>query len=154
MSLIDYINVDAIMLDVQESDKETLLSKMLERLDSCDLLENREGAENAIMAREQLMSTGVGNGVAIPHAKTDAVKTIRLTVATIKNGIAYKSVDSKPVFVVFMLLSPRNAASDNLKVLTSIAKLLRDNPNFLEKLIKSDTPSEFIELIAKEEMKI
>ena len=154
MSLIDYINADAIMLDVQESDKETLLSKMLERLDSCDLLENREGAENAIMAREQLMSTGVGNGVAIPHAKTDAVKTIRLTVATIKDGIAYKSVDNKPVFVVFMLLSPRNAASDNLKVLTSIAKLLRDNPNFLEKLIKADTASEFIELIAKEEMKI
>jgi len=154
MSLIDYINVDAIMLDVQESDKETLLSKMLERLDSCDLLENREGAENAIMAREQLMSTGVGNGVAIPHAKTDAVKTIRLTVATIKNGISYKSVDNKPVFVVFMLLSPRNAASDNLKVLTSIAKLLRDNPNFLEKLIKADTALEFIELIAKEEMKI
>ena len=154
MSLIDYINVDAIMLDVQESDKETLLSKMLERLDSCDLLENREGAENAIMAREQLMSTGVGNGVAIPHAKTDAVKTIRLTVATIKDGIAYKSVDNKSVFVVFMLLSPRNAASDNLKVLTSIAKLLRDNPNFLEKLIKADTASEFIELIAKEEMKI
>ena len=154
MSLIDYINADAIMLDVQESDKEALLSKMLERLDSCELLENREGAENAIMAREQLMSTGVGNGVAIPHAKTDAVKTIRLTVATIKNGIAYKSVDNKPVFVVFMLLSPRNAASDNLKVLTSIAKLLRDNPNFLEKLIKADTASEFIELIAKEEMKI
>ena len=154
MSLIDYINADAIMLDVQESDKETLLSKMLERLDSCDLLENREGAENAIMAREQLMSTGVGNGVAIPHARTDAVKTIRLTVATIKNGIAYKSVDNKPVFVIFMLLSPRNAASDNLKVLTSIAKLLRDNPNFLEKLIKADTASEFIELIAKEEMKI
>ncbi len=154
MSLIDYINADAIMLDVQESDKEALLSKMLERLDSCELLENREGAENAIMAREQLMSTGVGNGVAIPHAKTDAVKAIRLTVATIKNGIAYKSVDNKPVFVVFMLLSPRNAASDNLKVLTSIAKLLRDNPNFLEKLIKADTASEFIELIAKEEMKI
>lgn len=154
MSLIDYINVDAIMLDVQESDKETLLSKMIERLDSCNLLENREGAENAIMAREQLMSTGVGNGVAIPHAKTDSVKTIRLTVATIKNGISYKSVDNKPVFVVFMLLSPRHAASDNLKVLTSIAKLLRDNPNFLEKLIKADAASEFIELIAKEEMKI
>lgn len=154
MSLIDYINADAIMLDVQESDKEMLLSKMLERLDSCNLLENREDAENAIMAREQLMSTGVGNGVAIPHAKTDAVKEIRLTVATIKNGISYKSVDNKPVFVVFMLLSPRNAASDNLKVLTSIAKLLRDNSNFLEKLIKADTPSEFIELIAKEEMKI
>lgn len=154
MSLIDYISTDAIMLDVQETSKEVLLSKMVERLDSCALLENKDGAENAIMAREHLMSTGVGNGVAIPHAKTDAVKAIRLSIATIKNGIAYKSVDNKPVFIIFMLLSPKNAASDNLKVLTSIAKLLRDNPNFVEKLAKADEASEIVELIAKEEMKV
>lgn len=154
MSLIDFIDSQAIMLDVQETDKEKLLSKMVERLDSCGLILDLEEAENAIMAREQLMSTGVGNGIAIPHAKTDSVKSITLSIATIKNGINYKSVDKKKVFVIFMLLAPKDAASENLKVLTSIAKILRDNPHFIEKLIKSDSPSELIELIAKEEMKI
>ena len=106
MSLIDYINKDSIMIDVQETDKERLLSKMVERLDECKLLANKNDAEHAIMAREQLMSTGVGNGIAIPHAKTDAVKSIVLSVATIKNGIYYNSVDKKKVFAVFMLLAP------------------------------------------------
>ena len=91
MSLIDYINKDAIMIDVQETDKERLLSKMVERLNECGLLLSKDEAEHSIMAREKLMSTGVGNGIAIPHAKTDAVDKIVLTVATIKNGINYKS---------------------------------------------------------------
>lgn len=154
MSLIEYIDKNSIILDIQESDKDKLLSKMLERLDECKLLENREVAEHAVMAREQLMSTGVGNGIAIPHAKTDAVKNIVLSVATLKNGINYKSFDKKKVFVVFMLLSPKDAASENLKVLTIIAKILRDNPHFIEKLIKAEESTEIIELIAKEEMKI
>ena len=154
MSLIEHIDKKSIMIDVQETDKEKLLSKMIERLDECLLLENKEAAENAVMAREQLMSTGVGNGIAIPHAKTDAVKKIVLSVATLKNGINYKSVDKKKVFVVFMLISPKDAASENLKVLTVIAKILRDNPHFIEKLIKAEEANEIIELIAKEEMKI
>ncbi|EKV55927.1 PTS sugar transporter subunit IIA [Brachyspira hampsonii] len=154
MSLIDYINKDSIMIDVQETDKERLLSKMVERLDECKLLINKNDAEHAIMAREQLMSTGVGNGIAIPHAKTDAVENIVLSVATIKNGINYKSVDKKKVFAVFMLLAPKTSASENLKVLTAIAKILRDNPHFLEKLINVEKPEEIMELIAKEEMKI
>ncbi|PCG19114.1 PTS sugar transporter subunit IIA [Brachyspira sp. G79] len=154
MSLIDYINKESIMIDVQETEKERLLSKMVERLDGCGLLVSKDDAEHAIIAREQLMSTGVGNGIAIPHAKTDAVKSIVLSVATIKNGINYKSVDKKKVFAVFMLLAPKNSASENLKVLTAIAKILRDNPHFLEKLINAEKPDEIMELIAKEEMKI
>ena len=154
MSLIDYLNKESIMIDVQATDQEHLLSKMVERLNSCGLLLNKDDAEHAIMAREQLMSTGVGNGIAIPHAKTDAVKSIILSVATIKNGINYKSVDKKKVFAVFMLLAPKDSASENLKVLTAIAKILRDNPHFLEKLINAEKSDEVIELIAKEEMKI
>ncbi|MEI0530202.1 PTS sugar transporter subunit IIA [Brachyspira pilosicoli] len=154
MSLIDYINKDAIMIDVQETDKERLLSKMVERLNECGLLLNKDEAEHSIMAREKLMSTGVGSGIAIPHAKTDAVKKIVLTVATIKNGINYKSVDKKKVFIVFMLLAPKDSASENLKVLTTIAKILRDNSHFVEKLINTEKNEDIISLIAKEEMKL
>ncbi len=154
MSLIDYINKDSIMIDVQETNKDRLLSKMVERLDSCKLLLNKEEAEHSIMARERLMSTGVGNGVAIPHSKTQAVKSIALTIATVKNGINYKSPDNKKVFVIFMLLSPKDSASDNLKVLTSIASILRDNNHFIEKLINAEKSDDILSLIAKEEMRV
>lgn len=154
MSLIDYINKDSIMIDVQETNKERLLSKMVERLDSCGLLLNKEEAEHSIMAREKLMSTGVGNGVAIPHSKTHAVKSIAIAIATIKNGINYKSPDKKKVFLIFMLISPKDSASDNLKVLTSIAAILRDNVHFIEKVIKAEKSEDILSLIAKEEMRV
>lgn len=154
MSLIDYINKSSIMLDVQETDKERILTKMVERLNECGLLLDKEEAEHSIIAREQLMSTGVGNGIAIPHAKTDCVKSIVLSIATVRSGVNYKSVDKKKVFIIFMLLSPKDAASENLKVLTTIAKILRENPHFIEKLINSDNSDEIVELIAKEEMKV
>lgn len=154
MSLIDYIDKSSIMIDVQETSKERLLSKMVERLDNCKLLLNKEEAEHSIMAREKLMSTGVGSGVAIPHSKTNAVKSIVLTIATVKNGINYKAPDNKKVFVIFMLLSPKDSASDNLKVLTSIAAILRDNTHFIEKLINAEKSDDILELIAKEEMRV
>ena len=87
MSLIDYIDKNSIMIDVQETSKERQQSKMVERLDNCKLLLNKEEAEHSIMAREKLMSTGVGNGVAIPHSKTNSVKSITLTIATVKNKL-------------------------------------------------------------------
>ena len=154
MSLIDYINKESIIIDLKETDKECFLSKMIEKLDSLGLLINKDEVEHAIMAREQLMSTGIGNGIAIPHAKTDSVNNIIISIATIKNGINYKSIDKNKVFVVFMLLTPKNSSSENLKVLTSIAKIFRDNSNFLEKLINAKKSQEIIELISKEEMKI
>lgn len=154
MSLISYIDKRSIMLDVQESSKEQVIEKMVQKLDECNLLLNKEEALLSIMARENLMSTGVGNGIAIPHAKTDAVKDIVLTIATIRNGINYKAVDKKKVFVVFMLIAPKNAASENLKVLTSIARILRDNQYFIEKLISAESAEEIIDLISKEENKL
>ena len=154
MSLIDYINKESIIIDLKETNKECFLSKMIEKLDSLGLLINKDEVEHAIMAREQLMSTGIGNGIAIPHAKTDSVNNIIISIATIKNGINYKSIDKNKVFVVFMLLTPKNSSSENLKVLTSIAKIFRDNSNFLEKLINAKKSQEIIELIGKEEMKI
>ena len=153
MSLIDYINKDSIMIDIQETNKERILSKMIERLSEYGLVSNKEETEHAVIAREKLMSTGVGNGIAIPHAKTDTVSNIILSIATIKSGINYKSVDKKKVFVIFMLLAPKDSASENLKVLTSIAKILRDNHSFIEKLINTKSADEIIALIREEEDK-
>lgn len=154
MRLIDFINEKNVMIDITETDKEKLLCYMVDRLAKNDSISDYKEVEKAILAREQLMSTGVGNGIAIPHAKTIAVESITIAIAVLKKGINYKAVDKKKVHIIFMLLSPKNAASENLKVLTTIAKLLRSNQVFIDKLINSEDTKEIIELIAKEEMKI
>ncbi len=154
MKLIDFIDERAIMLNVEETDKDRLLCSMIENMYKSNIVVDQQETEKAILAREQLMSTGVGNGIAIPHAKTDSVEGITISIATVPNGINYKSFDKKKVYILFMLLSPKDAASENLKVLTTIAKLLRSNQNFVDKLVSSQNPKEIIEQIAKEEMKL
>ncbi len=154
MRLIDFINEKYVMLNLEEADKDKLLCSMVEHLNKHNAIDDEKEAEKAILAREQLMSTGVGNGIAIPHAKTNAVSKIVVAVATLPRGINYKAFDRKKVHIVFMLLSPKEAASENLKVLTTIAKVLSGNQNFVDKLVQTDNAKELIEQIAKEEMKI
>ena len=154
MRLIDFIDERAVMLDLDGTDKDKLLCSMVERLYKSGIIEDQQEAEKAILAREQLMSTGVGNGIAIPHAKTSSIKSITIAIATLPKGINYKAFDKKKVHILFMLLSPKEAASENLKVLTTIAKILRGNQNFVDKLVKSESAKELIESIAKEEMKV
>ncbi len=154
MRLIDFIDERSIILNLEETDKDKLLCSVIENMHKSEIVSDQHETEKAILAREQLMSTGVGNGIAIPHAKTDSVENITIAIATIPKGINYKAFDKKKVYILFMLLSPKNAASENLKVLTTIAKILRSNQNFVDKLLKSQSPKEIIEHIAKEEMKI
>ncbi len=154
MRLIDFIDERSIMLNLAETEKDKLLCSMIENMAKSEIVSDQHETEKAILAREQLMSTGVGNGIAIPHAKTNSVKGITISIATVPNGINYRAFDKKKVYILFMLLSPKEAASENLKVLTTIAKILRSNQNFVDKLINAGSPKEIIEHIAKEEMKI
>lgn len=154
MRLVDFIDERLVMLDLTETDKDKLLCYMVDKIAECGFIDDYKETEKAILAREQLMSTGVGNGIAIPHTKTSSVKSITISIATLKKGINYKAVDKKKVHIVLMLLSPKDAASENLKALTTIAKMLRGNQVFVDKLINCESATELIELMAKEEMKI
>ncbi|MEK6794028.1 MAG: PTS sugar transporter subunit IIA [Spirochaetota bacterium] len=154
MKLVDCMDERSIILNIAELEKEAVLSRIVAVLAENNLIANQQEVEKAILARERLMSTGVGSGIAIPHAKTDKVDKITIAFATSKAGIRYKAVDKKNVHVIFMLISPKEAASENLKVLTIIAKILRGNTALTEKLLKAENPRDVIDLIAKEEAKI
>ncbi|MBI4977916.1 MAG: PTS sugar transporter subunit IIA [Spirochaetes bacterium] len=154
MKLIDCMDERAIILNIQDTDKEAVLSKIVDVLAQNALVSDKAEVERAILTRERLMSTGVGSGIAIPHAKTEKVDKITIAFATSRLGIRYKAVDKKNVHVIFMLIAPKDAASENLKILTIIAKILRGNTALSEKLLKAESPREVIDLIAKEEAKI
>lgn len=154
MKLVDCMDERSIILNIAETEKEAVLSRIVAVLAEHSLIANQQEVEKAILARERLMSTGVGSGIAIPHAKTEKVDKITIAFATSKAGIRYKAVDKKNVHVIFMLISPKEAASENLKILTIIAKILRGNTALTEKLLKAEHPRDVIDLIAKEEAKI
>lgn len=151
MELHELMKEECILLDIEETDKEKALTKIVSALAAQSLLRDSAEVERAILARERLMSTGVGSGIAIPHAKTDGVSNIVIAMATSKEGIKFKSPDKRDVKVIFMLIVPKEAVAENLKILTLIAKILRGNNRLIDDILSQTSEKAVIELIAKEE---
>jgi len=105
-----------------------------------------------LIERENLGSTGIGQGIAIPHGKTDKVKELVAVFGISHKGVNFESLDGEPVYIMFLLVAPKETAGPHLKALAQISRLLRDN-YFCELLRRCKTPDEVYELIRKEEDK-
>jgi len=125
MGLDDLIRADAIIAALKASSKKQLLQIMAERAASITTLAERDIFET-IFQREKLGSTGVGNGIAIPHGKLVELDKIVGVFARLQTPVDFEALDDQPVDLVFMLLAPENAGADHLKALSRIARLLRD----------------------------
>ena len=124
MHLSDFLDFDAIKTSLPGGSKRALLQQL------ATLASQRLGTDAApILAslneREQLGSTGFGQGVAIPHGKVDALSQIYCLFARLSEPVDYKSIDDRPVDLVFLLLSPPDAGADHLKALASISRVTR-----------------------------
>jgi len=102
------------------------------------------------MEREQLGSTGIGGGIAIPHGKLASVKSIRIGFGLSKKGVQYDSLDNKPVHLFFLLLTPENSAGEHLKVLAQISKLLKMD-QFKKKLLAADCTDAIYDIIIEQD---
>jgi PTS system nitrogen regulatory IIA component len=125
MQLADFLDTDAIKTALPGGNKRSLLQQL------ANLAAQRLGVDAAaILAglneREQLGSTGFGQGVAIPHARIDALDRIYGLFARLGEPVDYKAIDSRPVDLVFLLLSPADAGAEHLKALASISRVTRD----------------------------
>ncbi|MDH6230705.1 PTS system nitrogen regulatory IIA component [Mesorhizobium soli] len=125
MDLSDLIEVQAIMPALKANSKKQLLQLLAERAASITGLPERE-VFDTILQRERLGSTGVGNGIAIPHGKLPGVKSITGVFARLETPVEFESLDDQPVDLVFLLLAPEGAGADHLKALSRIARVLRD----------------------------
>ncbi|MBL8580947.1 MAG: PTS IIA-like nitrogen regulatory protein PtsN [Rhizobiaceae bacterium] len=125
MDLSDLINVQAIMPAVRTNSKKQLLQILAEKAASITGIPERE-IFDTILQRERLGSTGVGNGIAIPHGKLAAVKRITGVFARLETPVDFEALDDQPVDLVFLLLAPEGAGADHLKALSRIARVLRD----------------------------
>jgi nitrogen PTS system EIIA component len=125
MDLSDLINASAIMPAVRTNSKKQLLQLLAEKAASITGIPERE-IFDTILQRERLGSTGVGNGIAIPHGKLAAVKRITGVFARLETPVDFEALDDQPVDLVFLLLAPEGAGADHLKALSRIARVLRD----------------------------
>ncbi|KXF78897.1 transcriptional regulator [Paramesorhizobium deserti] len=132
MDLSDLIQPAAIIPALKASSKKQLLQIMAEKAAELTGLTERE-VFDTILQRERLGSTGVGNGIAIPHGKLNSIKRITGIFARLENPVDFEALDDQPVDIVFLLLAPENAGADHLKALSRIARLLRD-PDMVTKL--------------------
>lgn len=129
MRFSDFIQAGAIQADVAADDKEGVIRELVEGLVRADALsaDDMDGIIKAIMKREELGSTGIGKGIAVPHTKHAGVQKLVGTVGVSADGVDFNSLDGEKVHLLFLLISPPDRPGDHLRALENISRQLRDD---------------------------
>jgi len=146
MILTQILQPDCIKVPVESRNKETVITELVDLLDANGLLLNRDNVLDAVLIREQVQSTGTGAGIAIPHAKCDAVKELVMTIGISYEPIEFDSIDGKPVTIIILLVSPAKQTGPHIQTLATISRLML-NEEFRQKLEKVTCPDEVYELL-------
>lgn len=150
MKITDFLNVNGIKLDLEATEKEGVLEEMVDILAGVKDIGDKKSILRALVERENLGSTGIGQGIAIPHGKTDKVDGLVAVLGVSRKGVNFEALDGEPVYILFLLVAPKDTAGPHLKALAQISRLLRDS-YFCELLRRCKTPKEVFDLISKEE---
>ena len=149
MKLSDFVVREAILVDLQATGKEETIREIVQSLrDSGQVADSDyEGVVRAILGREELGSTGIGQGVAVPHTRHPTVQRLVGTVALSKRGVDFAALDGEPVNIFFLLISPPNQPGDHLRALENISRHLKDE-KFVEALRQAKTRDSVVALLA------
>lgn len=150
MRITDLLNKNCIELNVNVTSKGDAIGKLLELMDSSGNILNINEYKKGILEREEMCSTGVGGGIAIPHAKSSAVKKATLAAMVVPNGVDYESFDGEVSKLFFMIAAPNGGNDVHLQVLSRLSTLLMDD-EFKDKLLESKNVNEFLDEIDKKE---
>ena len=150
MRIVDLLHKQGMNLDIKPKSKAECIDILVNLMDKTGNLNNKEEYKKAILAREDLSTTGIGDGIAIPHGKTKAVKKASLAAAVCKDGVDYDSLDGMPAELFFMIAVPDNSDNLHLEVLARLSTILMDE-EFRNKLINCTDKDEFLKLIDEKE---
>ena len=150
MKIGDILTEDVVITGLEGNSKDEIIDAMIELVAKSPKILDKEKVREAILEREKIMSTGVGNGFAIPHGKTDAVSDIVAAFAVTAEPIDYQSLDEKPVRLVFLLVGKDNMVGPHIKLLSRISRLM-NKEEFRKKLIDAESPSEILQIFKQEE---
>lgn len=150
MRIKDFLILKAVNVDLKATDKEGVIKELLQMLAKAGAVKDVDKLFKVLMGREALGSTGIGQGVGIPHGKTDNVNRVVGAFAISKAGVDFDSLDGEPAYIFFLLMAPEDSAGPHLKALARISRLLKDK--FLrDRLMKAKNPKEAIDIMSKAE---
>lgn len=138
MKLSEILDVTNIIPDLKAKDKKGVLEELAEVIASHEPALDKEDLVKDLLERERLGSTGIGDGVAIPHGKFRGISQPIVSFGRSKKGLDFESMDGQPAFLFFLLVAPENAANIHLKALAKIAKILK-NSSFRKVLMEAPT---------------
>ena len=152
MKISDFLSKKAVVTDLKSGKKEDILRELVDALVSAGEIEKRHRNKliDALMAREILGSTAIGQGVGIPHAKSDCVKKLIAAFGLSRKGVNFDSLDGEPVYIFFLLLAPTDSAGPHLKALARVSRLLKDK-YFRDSLRQCQDDKSVVRIITQED---
>jgi nitrogen PTS system EIIA component len=150
MTLMDILSANSVIVDLKGETKEEIIEELVDALEVGEVITNRDKVLQAVLEREKIMSTGIGDGIAIPHGKSDAVARLAAALGTQKRGVDFEALDGEPAYVFFLLVSPANVSGPHIKALARISRLLK-NDDFKKKLIDAVSAEDIMAVIESEE---
>jgi fructose-specific phosphotransferase system IIA component len=146
MKLSKFCAEDLISFDLKGKTKNEIIEELVNIASRSKLVKDKEEVLKAVLEREKLVTTGVGYGVAFPHAKTKAIKGIVIAFGRSKAGIDFDAMDKKPVHLFFMIAAPEDAIGAHLNVMARLSYLMKSEKN-RDVLMKISSPKELLELL-------
>lgn len=150
MKISELLNPQAIVADLQSKDKTKVLAELTDTLIACEPELSRDDVMEVLQEREKLGSTGIGDGVAIPHGKLVGIPDLKLVFGRSRGGVDFESMDGQPAYLFFLLIAPEESVGVHLKTLARISKLLKDSI-VRSKLMDAVTEEDIYQIIVAEE---
>lgn len=152
MKIMDFLNPGAVTADLQAKNKEEVVRELIDLLAKAGAIKEKDKLIKTLLSREALGSTGIGQGVGIPHGKCDGVKELVAAFGLSPRGVNFDSLDGEPVHIFFLLVAPQDSAGPHLKALARISRLLKDRA-FRESLKQCKDEKSILRLIEDEDNK-
>ena len=152
MKIVEFLNEKAVTANIKANDKEGVIRELVDILAKAEGIRNKEELVKVLLGRESLGSTGIGQGVGIPHGKSNIVKRLVAAFGICHAGVNFDALDGEPVYIFFLLVAPEDSAGPHLKGLARISRLLKDK-FFRESLKALSDEKSILKLIREEDSK-
>jgi len=146
MKLSDYLPEDHIIHNLKGKTKIEIIEELLLKMQELNLIKDYDSTLNDILAREGYLSTGLENGLAIPHAKTNGTDELVMVFGLKKEGVEFETLDNKPAQLIFLVLSPPDTSGPHIQALALITRNLK-NEAVRESIINAQSPASIVEII-------
>jgi len=146
VKVTNYINKNCIICDLKAESKEEVLRKLAVKAVDIRPELDLEKVVDVLVERERLGTTGIGNGIAIPHGKLIELDKIIIIFGRSQKGVPFEAADNKPVNIIFLILAPEGTATTYLKILAQVSRLVK-SPEIRQRLLDADSAEEIIQII-------